>query len=197
LGIPESAVVVVYVGRLAASKNIIGLLEAWQGVVGSIGSAAFLVLVGGGPLQNEVRAHILQTGQKGSVLQAGTQQEVMPWLHAADTYVLASLNEGLSNSLLEAMSCGLPIVVSRVSGCIEAVEQGRAGLLAHIDTPGDLEEKLIRMLRSEDLRRTCSLAARSYVESRYSLSAVAGRIAEVYHTVIDGRAVSPSRRQYR
>lgn len=178
----SQSLIAVYVGRLAASKNVAGLLQAWRIVLSTIGSSASvkLVLVGDGPQRGDLEVKIRLLGLGDSVLITGQQTDVTSWFQAADLFVLPSLHEGLSNSMLEAMSCGLPIVTTRVSGCIEAVEQGGAGLLAQTGDCADLGDKLLVMLRSESLRLTCGIAARRFVESHYSMAQVTKRALAIY-----------------
>jgi glycosyltransferase involved in cell wall biosynthesis len=87
------------------------------------------LIVGRGPLEDELRAKSRELGLSESVRFLGFSEDVRPYLETADVYVSASEKEGLPLALVEAMACGLPTVVTDISGHSEAVLQGRTGFL--------------------------------------------------------------------
>ncbi|MFZ1613338.1 MAG: glycosyltransferase family 4 protein, partial [Holophaga sp.] len=108
-------VLAVYCGRLDEAKNPLGLVRAWQYVVSQVPTAT-LAMVGDGPQRGTVQQLVDKEGLGEHVILVGEQAAVLPWYQAADLFVLSSHREGLSNSLLEAMSCGLSVVSTEVSG---------------------------------------------------------------------------------
>src|SRR5690606_18010383 len=82
-----------------------------------------------------------------------TPEELMS---AADIFLLASHGEAFGNVVVEAMSCGAPVVGSRSGGIQEIIEDGISGLLANVDDPNDFATKIERLSRDVDLRRRCA-----------------------------------------
>jgi L-malate glycosyltransferase len=173
-----SGPVVVYVGRLAREKGLDVLLRAWASVRNGTG---VLVLVGSGELEGELRRLAAELGCAESVHFAGPSSDVAAFLRGADLAVLASGQEGLSNSLLEYMAAGLPVIGSRVSGTEDFVIPGRTGWLFD---PGDGDALAARLAdalgASAELRSDMARNARAEVCARASAEAVAGRLLKLY-----------------
>lgn len=185
LGIPGGPVCL-YVGRLSPAKDPEGLITAWAVVHDSVPEAR-LVIVGDGPLRDAVRARIRSLNLGGCVSLAGEQSEVTGWYQAADLFVLPSRYEGLSNSLLEAMSCGLPVVSTRVSGSVEIFEAADIGAIVPADDSAALALALTRLLQDEDGRRRCGECARTYAMREFSISSVTRRTVELYRQLLRAR----------
>jgi glycosyltransferase involved in cell wall biosynthesis len=116
LGLPQDARVGICVGSLVARKNPVGVVRAAR----SVDAEGFvLALVGGGELEAECRR---AAGADARIRFAGQVGDVLPWLHAADFLVSASHSEGLPNSVLEAMACGLPAILSDIPPHRELLE---------------------------------------------------------------------------
>lgn len=124
---------VVFVGRLVKEKALPVLLRAWARVRSQFPEAV-LDIVGGGPMERQLKALSQQLTLNGAVRFHGYHEDVIPFLRAADAFVLPSHVEGLSNTLLEAMALELPVVATRISGSEDIVEDGATGLLV---LPGD------------------------------------------------------------
>lgn len=186
LGIPARHAVL-YVGRLSPEKNVEGLLHAWATARPSISAEWTLVLVGDGPDRPQLERQIQDAGLADAVMIAGQQPNVEKWMAAADIYVSSSLWEGLSNTLLEGMACGLPVVVTRVSGVKDLVEKRAAGLVVDVGDNGALAAALVRLAQDPDLRRSLGRTARRSVEQTYSLQAVADRHETLYRRLIAER----------
>ena len=125
---PGKPFVAVYVGRLVPEKDLATLFEGWaQAFAGR--RDVRLRLVGGGPLEEELRAHAARLGIAEHVEFLGHRDQVEDVLAEAHVGVLPSRIEGLSNTLLEFMACGLPAVASRVSGSEDFVKPGKNGWL--------------------------------------------------------------------
>lgn len=171
---------VVFAGRLSKQKNPDGLLRAWKSAVPSLPTGWKLVLVGDGPMRGELEAFIDSEKLRNTVLLMGLQSNVESWLGAADVFVLPSHFEGLSNSLLEAMSCGLPVVSACVSGSEDIFAETDVGELVEIGDVQALAEALHRLLADPARRAACGLRARQYADTRYSLRRVAQETEALY-----------------
>ena len=175
---------VLCVGRLAPEKNLLGLLEAWAAVDEAVREGSLLALVGDGPLRTVVADYVAAKGLSQSVQIVGERNDVACWMRAADLYVLASHNEGLSNALLEAMACGLPVVSTRVSGSVETVEEAGAGLLVDVGHVDRLSEAMERMLADRPLRECMGQAGRALIEAKYSIDVVAQACLRFYRSLM-------------
>ena len=113
-----------YVGRLSPEKAPLVLLEAWSQA--SLGGVAQLAVLGEGP---ELEAARERAAAVPGVRIVGRVEDPLAWYRAADVYVLPSLDEGLSNSLLEALCCGLPVVATRISGSADVFREADVGTL--------------------------------------------------------------------
>lgn len=184
LGLGRS-LTVLFSGRLSTAKNTEGLIEAWNAIYRNVPNAQ-LVLIGDGPLRKMLEYRVAAHGLTTSVWLAGLQPEVLSWYQAADVFVLPSHHEGLSNSLLEAMSCGLPVVSTRVSGSTSIFAESDVGELVDIgDMPG-LATALLCLLTDATRRGTCGLRAREYARARFSIRAVAEETLAVYAQLVEG-----------
>jgi glycosyltransferase involved in cell wall biosynthesis len=185
LGITNT-LVVLYSGRLETWKNPRGLVESWSAIHRDVD--AVLVMIGGGSLRAALQERCNSLGVASSVLFAGPQSDVLPWYHIADVFVLPSLYEGLSNSLLEAMSCGLPVVSTRVSGSSDIFAEADIGELVE---PGDatgMARSLGRLLSDPGRRAACGARAREYANSKFAINGVARETSALYERLIARRA---------
>jgi L-malate glycosyltransferase len=134
-GIASEEFLFVCVARLSEQKAIDILLLAIARVL-ERGVRCKCVIVGDGPLRKQLSEQSVALGLSGYVFFEGFQEDVRPYLHAADGFVLTSHKEGLPLALLEAMACGLPCVVTGVGGNIEALTHGLHGLIV---PPGSVD----------------------------------------------------------
>jgi glycosyltransferase involved in cell wall biosynthesis len=188
----EGQRLVLYVGRLAPEKNPLGLLEAWAAVDEAVREGSLLALVGDGPLRATLADYVAAKGLSQSVRILGERNDVACWMRAADLYVLASNHEGLSNTFLEAMASGLPVVSTRVSGCIGTVEESGAGLLVDVGRVDRLSEAMARMLADTPLRERMGQAGRALIEDKYSTDVVARACLRLYRSLMTVPAVDRS-----
>jgi len=178
LGLPEDRVVCAFVGRLTPQKDPALLLEAW-----AIGHwpQAHLVLVGDGPLRPRLEASVTSGPTRGQVTFAGATADVASYLKAADLLVLPSLAEGMSNVILEAMACGLPIVATDLIGNREVMGgDGQAGRLVPPGDPAALAEAVGMLLRTPTLRDKLGGAARAMVAERFDIQRVVTQYLSLY-----------------
>jgi teichuronic acid biosynthesis glycosyltransferase TuaC len=135
LGLPRDAEVVAYVGRLVAEKGLLELLEACR-TLSATRPGLHLVLVGEGPLQEELSTRIA-TDPSLPVRLAGAQppNEVARWMAASSLVTLPSYSEGHPNVLVEALACGRPVVATAVGGIPEVVDVSSGVLVPVRDVP--------------------------------------------------------------
>jgi glycosyltransferase involved in cell wall biosynthesis len=175
---------VVFTGRLHPQKNLDTLLEAWPAVVRHAG--ANLILVGQGPDRERLRARAGTLGVASHVQFAGAVADPAPILRAATAFVLPSVAEGMSNSLLEAMATALPCLTSRIGGNIDLLEEGRTGILLPPDEPQAWSTALIGVLGDPGHARRLGAAARHRIEAEFALPVVVDRYLELYRKLLSG-----------
>lgn len=176
--------VAIMVGRLSPEKNPLGLLEAWS-LLGPPKDAV-LVLAGTGPERESVAARAASLGDAVRVL--GPVANPVVWLQAADLFVLPSIWEGLSNALLEALACGLPIVSTPVSGSEDIFAAADVGTLVADSEPASIASGLAGLLADAARREHCGAAARAIILERYSLASVAERVEAIYRALGAGQS---------
>jgi len=142
------------VGRMAAVKDYPTLARAFIHLCRHSPEPAGLrlVIVGDGTARAECQALVDAAGLGGQALFPGDRSDTADWLRSFDVFVLPSLGEGISNTILEAMATGLPVVATRVGGTPELVRQGVSGSLW---TPGDVAglAHLLSAYAADPLRR--------------------------------------------
>jgi sugar transferase (PEP-CTERM/EpsH1 system associated) len=171
------------VGRIQPIKDHATLLRAMASLVErrpGLRSVARLVLVGDGPLREAISAQARTLGIADIVWLPGATNRVPDMLRAFDVFVLPSLNEGISNTMLEAMASGLPVLATAVGGNLELVDDGLTGWLFPAQDSRALAKLLERYLDDPELRRRHGAAAREAAESRFSLAAMIANYGAVY-----------------
>jgi glycosyltransferase involved in cell wall biosynthesis len=180
---PEHLVVGMVANFNRAVKGVRYLIEAVPAIVGAVPEARF-VLLGRGRQETELRQLAVRLGVGEHVIFAGYAERVEEYYRLMDISVLTSLSEGLSITLLESMSHGLPVVVTRVGGNPEVVVDGETGyLVPPKDTPVFVD-RVVRLLKDDELRAQFGAAARRRVELCFSLDNVAERYLQAYEEVL-------------
>jgi sugar transferase (PEP-CTERM/EpsH1 system associated) len=182
-GSPGRPRVIGTVGRLDPIKNHSGLLRAFAAILERHPvrrQALRLIIAGDGPLRGKLEAEARALGLAGEVWFAGARADVPALMRAMDVFVLPSVNEGISNTILEAMASGRPVVAARVGGNPELVVDGTTGTLYAADDPQGLARALEGYVQLEDLGRRHGEAARERVVADFSLEAMMARYAALY-----------------
>jgi glycosyltransferase involved in cell wall biosynthesis len=164
---------------LRPEKGVDTLVEAFASLTRKA-PAAGLLLVGGGPLQVRLEARIRELGLEDRVYFAGPVTDVLPWLRRMDIFVLPSLSEALSNSLLEAMSVGCPAVASQAGGNPELVRDGETGYLFQPGDAAGLAGKLQLLVQDPALRARLAAAGRAFIAQNFSRERSLGVLSDLY-----------------
>lgn len=171
----------VYLGRLHQQKGLEILLDALRCLRQQLPDTPLVLrLIGEGPEREVLQNIARRSGIDAFVEFAGLCHNVAAELESADIFILPSRAEGLSNALLEAMACALPVVASDIAGNRELLQAGKNGLLFAPDDSQALATALRRLLQRPALRQELGCAARRRVEEAYSLDIVAQRYAALY-----------------
>ena len=173
---------VVFTGRLHPQKNLPLLLEAWAAAAWR--TPANLILIGPGSDRQALAELAASLGISDRVQFVGAVPDPADHLRAADIFVLPSVAEGMSNSLLEAMATALPCVVSGIGGNTDLIDDGRTGVLVPEASPNAWSSALIGLLRDPSRAKALGAAARSRIDSEFSLRVVVDRYVELYRKLI-------------
>lgn len=174
------------VGRMEPVKDPGTLIDAFAILVDAMGSAGArlrLVLVGDGPLRPALEQKVRDMGLATQVWFAGARNDVPAVLRRLDLFVLPSLAEGISNTILEAMASGLPVVATAVGGTPEIVSDGRTGTLVPPADAGEMARAMGRYAADRDLAQRHGREARARLENEFSLSEMVNRYLAVYDAV--------------
>jgi sugar transferase (PEP-CTERM/EpsH1 system associated) len=198
LGLSDDEFVIGTVGRLVPVKDQATLLEA-VALLRRARTRVTLMIAGDGPLEKALVERMASLGLAGCVRFLGHRRDVEVVLAGLDIFVLSSVSEGLSNTILEAMATGLPVVATRVGGADELVLDGVTGLLVTPSSPHEMANAL-RQLRSNPRgRREMGAAGRARTEAEFALSSMLARYEAVYTRL--GRrsaaAIAPAGYEYR
>lgn len=157
-----------FVGRLVKSKNVPVLLQALEILNNKAHDFHFLI-AGSGPEENEIRKAIHKRGLQSKVQMIGERKDIHALLNLADFLILPSEDEGISNTLIEAMMNGLAVIVSRIPGNAEVVTQGVTGLMF---SPGDaveLSENIEQLMLHAQMAKTIGNEAQSDAVQRFNV----------------------------
>ena len=181
-GVPETAPLLLHVGRLTPTKGQGDLIEALARLARS---DAVAVLVGqdletGGAYERELEARAAELGVRDRVVFTGYRDDVPALLAAAAVFVLPSSAEGLPLTVLEAMAAGRPVVATRVGGTPEAVVDGETGLLVPAGDVAALARALDGLLADPERASRMGEAGRGRVAERFSAAAMSERVLATY-----------------
>ncbi len=182
----ERAQVVICIARLSYQKGIDVLLQAWH-LVHEQAPQAQLIIVGDGPIRDQLQSMARALDIANSVEFAGVQSDVVVHFHRSNLSVLPSRWEGMPNVVLEAMACGLPCVVTRVSGSEDLIQHGVNGLLVESEDYQGMAQALLTLLRDFALAQEYGNVARATIEQHYSLEHVIDIYVELYQRIADHR----------
>lgn len=190
LGIPPEALVIGFVGRIGRDKGIVDLADAWTQLRGD-SPRLHLLLVGGEEGEDPLPAEV--TGQlrlDPRVRLTGAVPSTERMYGAMDVVALPSYREGMPNVALEAAAAALPIVATRIPGCVDAVQDGVTGTLVPPHDAGALRAALQRYLGDEALRLDHGAAGRRRVLAEFDQVAVWRAIAAEYGRLLQGHGAA-------
>lgn len=187
--IPTSDCVVIgTVGRLATVKNQSLLLHALHQVLQhhpNVSSHLRCIVVGDGPERSKLEKIIASLELQSYVWLAGDRDDIPAWLGCMDIFVLPSLGEGISNTVLEAMASGLPVIATTVGGNPELVEHEVTGLLVPSDNIDDLGKAIERLVTVPQLRLAMGEAASGKVREMFDWDRTVTAYLRVYDEVLN------------
>jgi sugar transferase (PEP-CTERM/EpsH1 system associated) len=182
------------VGRMQAVKDPQNLVRAFVRALAiepALRARLRLVMVGDGALYGEVNAMLARAGVQDLAWLPGERDDVADVLRGLDAFVLPSLAEGVSNTILEAMACGLPVIATDVGGNGELVVEGRTGTLVPAADAEALARAIVAQARDPVAARAQGKAGRERVLSTFSLDAMVDSYRRLYDTLRARRSPQP------
>jgi len=167
------------VGRMMPVKGYKYLLEAFK-IMLEKRSALRLVLVGDGPERGPLEEYAKQLEISKYIIFVGFQPDVAEVINIMDIFVLSSLHEGISISLLESLALGVPVVVTDVGGNPEVVEEGRHGYFVPPRNPQELARTCMELLGDTEKRRIFGEKGKMHIRQNFSKEAMAKKTRRIY-----------------
>ncbi len=181
----------IFVGRLAEEKNLKLLLEAYRKVRSESSTPWGLILVGDGPMKNEITGYIEREKLDGVTVTGGVSWlEVPEWLSLADVLILPSYSEPWGLVVNEALVCGLPVIVSEKCGCAgDLVEEGKNGYLFDPYNTDELAAHMVRFMQMPPDQLKSYGARGEAIVSKFAAGKVAAEMVNTYASLsgIPGR----------
>jgi len=146
-----------------------------------------LLMLGDGPLWSEAQRRAEEAGISHLVELPGSELDGLPWLQRMDVFVRASRREGISNTILEAMACGLPVVATRTGGNPELIQEPDTGYLVPVGDPDALADGLAPLVDDACKRYDAGTRARQRALDCFSLGAMTASYAELYERELRSR----------
>ena len=143
-----------------------------------------LVMIGDGPLRGECLAILQAGGVADLAWLPGERDDIPEIMRGLDCFILPSLGEGISNTILEAMASGLPVIATTVGGNVELVEEGVSGALVQAAAPSALAGCIVDLAQHPENARLMGLAGRRLVEERYSMAAMVASYQRLYDRML-------------
>ncbi len=171
-----------FAGRFQPQKNLFVMLDQFARAAAQSRKPLHLTLIGDGPQRGDLQAHVQTLGIADHVDWPGwlDKAALRGAYQRADVFLNPSLYEGMPNTVLEAMACGLPVIASRVIGNDELIEHNATGLLFDLDHPGDLMQAMVGLAEAQERCATLGAHARQRACERYSWDFAASRYASLF-----------------
>jgi glycosyltransferase involved in cell wall biosynthesis len=188
LGIAPDALIATIVANLIPYKGHLDLLEALGQIRDRLASRFKVLCVGRDEgAQGELEARCRQLGLDDTVIFLGVRNDVADLLGASDIALLTSHQEGFSNSIIEAMAAGLPLVVTDVGGNAEAVVDGETGLVVPARQPAALGDAILELATDDELRGRFGRAGQERARRLFSLEGCVDRYERLYRGLLAGK----------
>lgn len=179
LKLQDNDILIGSVGRLVKGKNYKSLIKAFS-LISNSNNKLHLILAGDGPEMESLYRQVIELQLQDRVHLLGRRGDIPRVMNAMDIFVLPSFKEGLSNTLLEAMSCGTPVVACHVGGNSEIVIPNVTGHLYESDNVKELSEILTSLTENKEQLALLAQQARKHIVENHSLVAMVRNYESTY-----------------
>ncbi|HAV43385.1 TPA: N-acetyl-alpha-D-glucosaminyl L-malate synthase BshA [bacterium] len=179
---PNDEKVILHISNFREIKRIPDLINVFYRI--SLNIPSHLILIGCGPETTRVEDIAKDLGVSSKISLLGEVSDVVPFLAISDLFLLSSQMESFGLAALEAMSCGVPVVATRVGGLPEVIEDGISGYLVD---PGDIKEMAncsLQILQDEDRWQSMASAGRRIACERFLLKEIISQYEEFYEEIL-------------
>lgn len=180
--INENSLVVGGVMRFSSEKRPYLFIETAKLVIEKMPDAHF-VLVGDGPLMDQVARLVRRYDLKDNIHLIGRSHQIYSWLQMFDVLLLTSEFEGLPNVLIEAQGFGVPVISTKAGGASETFIHEQTGYLVESDVPKDMAKIVTQVLRDGEWRKRASISSKESARSKFSIGIAAENFVELYSTI--------------
>src|SRR3989338_8723846 len=182
-GNPEKNTLIT-VSRLVPKNGVGDLVKAMKKVLDEIPDAQFII-VGVAPLCKYYELRIKNYGLEDQIKMIGgvSYDETPDYLHQARIFVRPSLSEGLGSAFLEAMASGLAVIGTPVGGIPDFLKDGETGLFCKPGNPDDIADKMIKLLKNDELRNRLIDNGRRLVQEKYRWDIIASKFQDIYERI--------------
>lgn len=176
LNIPKKKDSICFVGRLERQKNLIALLEALKGLPYE------LTIIGSGNMRKKLEKKAEVDNINVRFINSVSHLRLPEILNQHEVFILPSLYEGTPKALLEAMSCGLPVIGTNVKGIKEIIQHEKNGILCEVN-PESIRKAILRVMDNDGLKESLGKEARKTIEEGYTLEKLIEREKILYDTL--------------
>ncbi|OGY50293.1 MAG: hypothetical protein A3J65_04660 [Candidatus Buchananbacteria bacterium RIFCSPHIGHO2_02_FULL_45_11b] len=179
LGLPQDKIIIGAIANFYETKGLSFLIKAAAEII-SAHPEVFFVLIGEGELRPKLEKEIENLGLKNNFLLSGAKPEAYKYLSAFDLFVLPSIKEGFSYTILEAMQAAKPIIATEVGGNPEMIIDGENGLLVKPAGPEELAGAINKILSDKNLAPRLGRQAKIDVSQKFRLEKMLGETEKIY-----------------
>jgi len=191
LGLSPDCRIIGFVGRLAPQKNLRDLVWGFHLLKQAAKTPVALVIIGEGPQRDSLAQFLTDLGTRELVHFMGHRDDASELMQDFNVFCLPSGFEGMSNSLMEAMACGIPSVVSDIAPNLELIRHEENGLTFPVGKAPDLGKAVLRLLGDDELSRRLGSAAKDLIATAHSVDALVQQHEELYQRLLSPAGATP------
>ena len=178
LNLSTSSDYIISVGACTDIKNHKDILQSVK-ILAENGFNVNYLHLGDGPTNSDEKNYAIELGIEDKVIFVGQVENVIDYLHSSDLFVMTSRFEGLPISMLESLSCGIPVVAYNSLGIIDLVSDGFNGLITE-STPEKLAQGIMSLLKDKDQLSEMSLGAVKFIDENYDMKKSVDKFLNLY-----------------
>ena len=174
-------------GRMQTVKDQTNLARAFVealAIAPELRQRLRLIMIGDGPLRQESQAILEAAGLADLAWLPGERKDIQDIMRGLDCFVLPSLGEGISNTILEAMASGLPVIATAVGGNVELVSEGKSGRLVPAADSSALAHAIVDLAQQPEFAKTLGQQGRQQIEQHYSMTAMVESYQQIYDRLL-------------